>query len=295
MVSATFTHILLSYGEIFLKGKNKGSFEQKLLSNIRKQCGFGQGRLDFERAGSRFLLPYFEEHEKLQRVFGLSNYALAVRVEKEIEQIKQVALKFMSEKKGTYRVMAKRADKRFALTSPEINVAVGSFLGEQLGELEFSLKGAEHVLHVEINEKGAFVFLEVVSCFGGLPVGTGGKVGALLDGSEQSLLACLLMMKRGVVPILFSSGLVADKDLKLLRSYSPKNLSVVQFADEKELIAKMSAKRLSVLVVGQQFSTFEEFSFEKRGDLLVFRPLIAFSSAEVEGKFCNFSQAIGKE
>tara|TARA_Y100000310_G_C20617622_1_gene781502 strand:+ start:822 stop:1631 length:810 start_codon:yes stop_codon:yes gene_type:complete len=264
------THILLRYGEIFLKGKNKGTFENKLVDNIKKITKVGSVR----RLRARYVLDYFENHGSLKNVFGLTSYSLAVKTEKEIESIKKLALSVLSSKKGikSFKIETKRSDKRFPIKSPEINIEVGKYI-EENSNLEFQLKGSDVILNIEINQEGVFIFTEIVRCFGGLPTGVEGRVNLLVE-NDASLLAGLLMMKRGVtvVPVRFD-----ECDISLLGKFSPQKI-------ESKKVDGLSELNGDVLVVGDNFDNYKKRETES----LVLRPLIGYSKEEIKEELGEF-------
>ena len=256
-------YLLLRYGEIFLKGKNRGIFERKLVENIKKITS----RKPIMSRG-RLLMDYFSDHELLKRVFGLVSYSPAIKVGNSLAEIEKAALNTLSGKKGTFRIQTKRSDKRFQYTSPELNQKVGMFI-EKNTELSFSLKNSDHVLHIEINQEGVYLFIDVINCFGGLPTGVGGKVFLFLE-NESSLLAGLLMMKRGcdVVPIASSK-----RDISLLQKFSPIELKLRLITDINELFNEGK-----VVISGQNYEGYEKYET----GLMIFRPLIAFSDEGIK-------------
>jgi len=253
--------LLLRYGEIFLKGKNKVVFERKLVSNIKKIIG-----VEVRLLRARLVTEYINDHEKLRRILGLVSYSPAIRVDKEMDDIKKAALGVLRLKKGTFKVVTKRSDKRFPIKSPDLNVQLGQYIESSLKNLEFSFKDPEHVLNVEINQEGAYLFTEVISCFGGLPVGVEGKVTLLYEGME-SIVAGWLMMKRGVGLDVFCLDKV--KDLEILQKFSSNEIKVLDNLNKSSLVS------------GQNFDNLKDYKF----DQAVFRPLVAFSEREIKEKF----------
>ncbi len=178
-----YNAILLRYGELFLKGKNASWFEKKLIENTKKLTGVKE----IKRARGRLILNYFPEHQQLKRVFGLVSYSPALRVEKELETIKKAVWEHFKDKKGSFRIETKRSDKTFPLKSLELNALLGRFLEERNKNLSFGFENHQHFLNLELNLDGAYLFTETIDCFGGLPVGTGGRVALLLEnGNSQS-------------------------------------------------------------------------------------------------------------
>jgi len=262
--------ILLRYGEIFLKGKNKNVFENKLVSNIKKISGVGEVKL----LRARLVVNYFSEHCLLRRVLGLVSYSPATKVEKDLDEIKKEAVSLLKDKKGKFKVVTKRSDKRFPSTSPEINVEIGKFIEASLESLEFAFKDPDYVLNLEINQDGAYLFTEVVPCFGGLPVGVEGKVTLLYEG-EESIVAGWLMMKRGVGIDIFPVKKLNGADFEILQRFSPTKIMVLEELYENSLVS------------GQNFSNLKDYGFENE----IFRPLIAFSDSEINEKYEDIKKA----
>jgi len=265
-----YTHILIRAGELFLKGKNAPMFERKLVENAKKITGVSS----IKRLRGRFLAPYFEYHHLLKRVFGVVSYSPAVRVEKNMEAIKMKALELFSGKKGTFKIEPKRSDKRFPLTSPEINIVMGRYIEEHTS-LRFDGLNPDHLLGVEINQEGAYLFLEIVPCFGGLPTGVEGRVMVLLE-DDESALSGLLLMKRGcdIIPVAFSLC-----DISLLQQYSPRRLELNIIKSLKEI----EGKGVDVLVCGQRFDDYKKYETS----LTILRPLIHYSKDEVFDQIQN--------
>ena len=264
------THIILRYGEIFLKGKNRPIFENKLVSNIKKIANVEK----ILKLRSRYIINFFEEHHKLKNVFGLTSYSTTVKSGKEIEIIKQKVVDYVKNLKGTFKIITKRSDKNFPIKSPEFNVMVGEHV-EKETNLKFSFDNPDYVINIEINQEAAYIFTETIDCFGGLPTGVEGKVLLLIE-DEASFLAGLLMMKRGVAiyPISFET-----KDISLLQKYSPQDLNLVVVKDLKNLT-------LDTIVSGQNFDKLKEYDT----NLLILRPLIAFNEDEIKEKLEMYSE-----
>lgn len=266
--------IMARYGELFLKGANRGFFERLLLQNIRlklpeAKVWKGRGRIFLET----------EKAARLQDVFGLTSYSHCLRTEADLEKIKVAMVALVQGKRGTFKVETTRSDKRFPLTSPEINKEVGRYVEEHT-ELRFAFKNPGVVLEIEINQEGAFLFTERVACLGGVPTGVEGTVLLFVE-HEASLLAGILMMKRGgyILPVAFE-----EKDISLLQRYSPKKveLKVVPGISAMEEIAM--ARKIEILVVGQQWVD----KIDTR--LVVLRPLVGY-----EGRVEEELERFGRE
>lgn len=271
------THVLLRAGELFLKGKNRPFFEKRLLENVRALTGIKVA----QKTQGRILLPYFNEHYKLKRVMGLTSYSPVFFAVKDPEEIKKVALSILQEKKGTFRIETNRADKRFPITSPELNKQVGEYI-EQHCSLTFSLKEAKHILNIEINQEGACLFCEQYPCVGGLPVGVEGR-SILLVEDKNSVLAGLLMMKRGVAIYPVSIG--NQVNLSFLQTFSPKELELRIFNSFAEIISFAAEKEINSLISSQRLESFNRYS----QNVVVFRPLIGYTPTDLQKAFNLFN------
>lgn len=276
--------ILLRYGEIFLKGKNKDMFERKLVENIAKILQReGVSGLKVRNSRGRMLMPYFSAHPALRRVFGLVSYSPAVHVDKNTAQIQAKAVQLLWGRTGTFKVSTKRSDKSFPITSPEFNRIVGGYVEKETG-LQFSSSSPEVVLEIEINQEGAYLFSETIICGGGLPSGVEGKVLLLIE-DEASLLAGLLFMKRGcsVVPVAF-----AEKDISLLQAFSPVEMELRVVKDFPELEGLAAKKEISILVTGQVLGDSTKYDT----DLTVMKPLIAYSKRQIQDQLKRYKSLI---
>jgi tRNA uracil 4-sulfurtransferase len=262
-----YNSILLRYGEIFLKGKNRSMFERKLISNIEHIA-----EVKVKHLRSRLVTKYFANHLVLKKVFGLVSYSPALKIETDVEEIKKQSLEILKDKKGVFKVKTKRSDKRFPIKSPELDVLIGQHI-EKNSNLKFNFH-SELILNIEINQDGTFLFLESIPCFGGLPTGVEGKVNVLIE-DQASLLAGLLFMKRGtgILPMAYS-----DKDISLLQKYSPAPLKL-------EIVKDLNKYSDGCLVVGDNFDELKEYNTE----LLIFKPLIAYSDEQIKEELKKFS------
>ena len=270
----TYDTILLRYGEIFLKGKNKDFFERKLVDNIRKiALSGGNSKTKIIKTQGRLLGDYFKEHSALRKVFGLVSYSPAVRVEKSTEEIQSKAVELLKEKKGTFRIATKRSDKSFPITSPEFNRLVGEHV-ERKTDLRFSYGEPDITLEIEINQEGAYLFVETIPCFGGLPAGVEGNILLLVE-NDASILAGLLFMKRGcnIFPVAFG-----DKDLSLLQKFSPVPLQLGKVRTFQEIEEMTKENKITVLVSGQILKNYKSYPL----NFLVMRPLIAYSEEKIK-------------
>jgi len=196
--------ILVRYGEIALKGKNRGQFEQQLLRNLKAAIRDCQSEV--VRLYGRFMITGPEEKleiiiDRLRKVFGVVSISSVRESELDLEQIKDLASKALSSlpsNSNTFKVETRRSNKKFPYTSPELNRMLGTHLQKHFPELTVDLKQPSFVLSVEIGYSKAFIYLDKLTGPGGLPVGTSGRSLLLLSGGIDSPVAGWLAMKRGL-------------------------------------------------------------------------------------------------
>ncbi len=184
---------LVRYNEIGLKGKNRGYFEKKLINNI-KDC-LNKNNIKFNsirRYSGRILISTNDKCLCLKNVFGISSFSPAIKTELDLNKIKNEALKLYT--KGSFRISAKRLNKKFSLTSEQLNKELGDYIIKNT-KAKVNLFKPGCNISIEVMDY-AYVFNERYEALGGLPVGSEGLVTLILD-SKGALLAGILMMKRG--------------------------------------------------------------------------------------------------
>ncbi|MBE6845401.1 MAG: tRNA 4-thiouridine(8) synthase ThiI [Ruminococcus sp.] len=199
--------ILIKYGEMALKGMNKRTFEDVLVKNIKRRIKF-LGKTEITRAQSTIYIKPLEESfdmdeamERLQKVFGIAALCRAAVCEKDFGNISEVACEYLEETltyAKTFKVNAKRSDKRFPMKSPEICRELGGVLLKKFSHLEVDVNNPEITVTVEIRDTNAYVHAANVRGAGGLPVGTSGHAMLLLSGGIDSPVAGYMMAKRGI-------------------------------------------------------------------------------------------------
>ncbi len=185
--------IIVRYSEIGIKGKNRGYFEKKLINNI-KDC-LNKNNIEFDsirRYSGRILISTEDKCLCLKNVFGISSFSPAVRIEIDINKIKEESLKLYKE--GSFRISTKRLNKKFNFTSEQLNKEIGEFIIKNK-KAKVNLNNPNCNIAIEIMDY-AYLFNERYNGFCGLPVCSEGLVTLILD-SKNSLLAGILMMKRG--------------------------------------------------------------------------------------------------
>ena len=199
--------ILAKYGEIALKGLNKHSFEDMLVANVKRRLK-KIGDFTFSHSQSTLFVSSITEQvdmdqtmETMGKIFGIAKLCRAVEIEKDFSQIADKGVSYVSEAledANTFKVDAKRADKKFAMKSPEICAKLGEIILEKYPHLTVDVKNPDVTVTVEIREKGAYVHALKVDGAGGMPVGSSGRAMLLLSGGIDSPVAGYMMAKRGV-------------------------------------------------------------------------------------------------
>lgn len=199
--------VVIRYGEIMLKGKNKRFFEDKLVSQIRHALS-DIGKPKVYKAHSRIYIDVESYNvnditDRAKRVFGVVSLSVAKRFEVDMDKIKEIALDELKDRIAennnikTFKVESKRGDKRFPMQSLEISREVGGYLLENVKNISVDVHKPDVTIQVEVRDQ-AFVFSNRINGFGGLPLGTNGKALLLLSGGIDSPVAGWLVGKRGV-------------------------------------------------------------------------------------------------
>lgn len=198
-----FHHVLVHYGEVGLKGKNRPYFEKVLIENIMRALT-GLHVKAVRKLYGRLLVdlspetPWPEVRDRLGRVCGVVSFSPAQRVEARLEDIEEAVDEVISGRSfSSFRVLTKRADKSFPLRSPELNARLGGRLKAATGAAVDLSDRAELTVAVEIVSGQALVSCEKYPGPGGLPVGVSGQVACLLSGGIDSPVAAYTMLKRG--------------------------------------------------------------------------------------------------
>jgi thiamine biosynthesis protein ThiI len=206
------TSIIVHYQEIALKGHNRPYFISKLVRNLRKQTA------DLDVKDVRALMgrieivlgpaaEYARIRERLQRVFGIANFSKAGRAPLDLDAITEAILADLEgHQPAGFRVSAKRGDKAFPMTSPEIEREIGARIVDRFG-WPVKLDHPELTVNVELLQKQAFYSFGKEKGAGGMPTGVSGRVACLMSGGIDSPVAAYRLMKRGcsVVPVHFHS------------------------------------------------------------------------------------------
>ena len=199
--------VLVRFHEIGLKGRNQPVFTRRLVENLqRATAGAGVESVWAARMMVRMRLApgadWSDVSSRAAQVFGAVKFSLAARAEPAYDAIERLLLETARDRAfSSFRVSANRSDKRFPLTSHDLNVRLGDAVREASGS-RVDLVRPDVDFRVEVGREDAFVYTEDVPGAGGLPVGAGGRVAALLSGGIDSPVAAWRMMRRGCKAVL---------------------------------------------------------------------------------------------
>ena len=196
--------ILIRFGEIFLKGKNRGFFEKVLVNNIK--TALEKFDLEVVKVPGRYVVKNykledeFDIIERLTKIPGIFSFSVAFCVETNMDTIEGVSVDLMKNLSGTFKVETNRADKHtLELNSMQISARVGGKILASNSNLKVDIKNPESVLSIDIRENGeTYIYEKVIFGVGGMPVGTSGSGLLLLSGGIDSPVAGYMMAKRGV-------------------------------------------------------------------------------------------------
>ena len=247
-----FHSFLIKYGEIGIKGKNRYMFEDALVRQIRYALRGVDGQFLVHKCHGRVYVDcegeydYEDTVESLKRVFGIVGICPVVRVKvAEIGQLRKDVVSYMEEmypdRSLTFKVEARRANKRYPMNSMEINCELGEAVLDAFPEMKVDVHNPDVKLNVEIREE-VYIYSEIIPGPGGMPVGTNGSAMLLLSGGIDSPVAGYMIAKRGVeleatyfhAPP-YTSERAKEKVVDLARLVSayagPIKLHVVNFTD----------------------------------------------------------------
>ncbi len=310
------------FGEIFLKGLNRPTFMRMLVSRVRDAVREVEGHvwLSDSRVYVSDVTDMDEAIRRVTKVFGVHSVCRAIEMEKDsFEAICAQAVELLKDHEGSFKVNARRSDKRYFMDSPAINMEMGGYILERLPKLHVEIKNPDVVLSVEIRDK-AYLYTHPIMAVGGMPVGSNGKATLLLSGGIDSPVAGWMIAKRGVTMSAvhfnsppYTSERAKEKVLDLARILSESlcgiRVHVVPFTDiqmqihEKchedyttiimrrymMRIANEIAKKehAQALVTGESIGqvasqTMHALSCtDEIAEVPVFRPLIGFDKSEI--------------
>ncbi len=275
-----FDHILVRYGELTLKSGNRNTFVNQLKRNIKYALIPLEGYKVLANR-DRMYVEVTEDADveeimrRISKVFGVHSVSPVVKVEKDIEAIKEAAVvlaKDIDEPGKTFKVDAKRSDKGFPYETFDLQQILGGEILKHIEHLTVKVKDPDYKLLVEIRRDAAYLYSRVIKGAGGLPVGTGGKTLLMLSGGIDSPVAGIEVMRRGVTieAIHFHSPPFTSEEAKqkvidltqiMAETAGEIKLHLVPFTDIQKMIHKtvpenltMTSTRRMMMRIADQFA-----------------------------------------
>ena len=194
--------VLIRYGELSTKGKNRKDFIRRLDRNIRYMLRDFKD-LQYKRTYDRIYIKLQDEDpeqiaERLKKVFGISSFSFTERVDSDIDAITARCLEIAKEtKKKTFKMLTKRHDKTFPMVSDAVNRHIAGVILDNT-DLQVDVHNPQLLIRVEIHENDTYITSDKIPGAGGYPAGINGKVLLLLSGGIDSPVAAYELMKRGI-------------------------------------------------------------------------------------------------
>ena len=276
---------LLKLGEVVLKGLNRRSFEDKLMSNVRRRLRHYGSFQVYIRQSTIYVEPQGDTCDlegawgACKQVFGIAAVARAVPCEKTVEAIVETAKTYLRDafaSARSFKVESRRADKTFRLNSIQISQAVGGDLAEAFPNVAVDVHNPDLTVFVEIREKAAYVHGASEPGAGGLPVGMGGHAVSLLSGGIDSPVSSWMMARRGVqlemvhfVSPPYTSQQAQDKVLELARLLTAWTgrllVHIVPFTEIQEEIRRSCPEEYFTLIMRRFMMRIAEAVAKKAG------------------------------
>ncbi|SEM38476.1 thiamine biosynthesis protein ThiI [Mesobacillus persicus] len=282
-----YDRILIRYGEISTKGRNRNKFIDKLRRSVRKAIeDFPKARVQSDRDRMYVLLngeDGIKVSERLKNVFGIQSFSPAVKVEKDITIMKAAALELFKRLYSdgkTFKITGKRSDKKFELDTNEINYEFGGHLLTNIPGLKVDVKNPDINLQIEVREEAAYLSAETIRGAAGLPVGSSGKAMLMLSGGIDSPVAGYLSMKRGIevegvhfASPPFTSERAKQKVVDLTKKLSEVSgqmvLHVVPFTEIQQMIHKQVPENYTMTTTRRLMLRVTDRLREKNGGLAI--------------------------
>lgn len=283
-----YTEIMVRYGELSTKGKNRKDFIGRLAGNVEKVLNdFPEIKIHPRHDRMHIVLngaPFKEVDKRLKKVFGIQTYSPTIKVEKTLEAIEETSLELMKAtfKEGmTFKVNTRRGDHKFEYDTNQLNRMVGDYLFANIDNLKAEMKHPDLVLRIEVRQDAVYISNELLHGIGGMPVGTAGKAVMMLSGGIDSPVASYLAMKRGVEiemvhffspPYTTEKALAKAKELTgILANYSGKiNFIAVPFAEIQESIKQKVPEGYLMTIQRRFMLRLADLIRQKRGGLAIF-------------------------
>ena len=259
-----YDHIMVRFGELSTKGKNKSEFIRALAKNIKGALKEFNGIEIITRYDHIYVKLNDNEPEKiidvLQDVSGIQGLSLVLKTNEDIKNLRNVCLELIKQESGkTFKVHAKRANKTYPMISDQINREIAKVILQNTA-LKVDVHNPDILVSIEIRDEGAYVFTHTYKGCGGYPLGVGGKIMHMLSGGIDSPVAAYLLMKRGITiecihfasPPYTNVGVIEKlKDLLgKLNKFQPEiRLNIIPFTKIQEEIYKQCDESYAITVM----------------------------------------------
>ncbi|CAM4263655.1 tRNA uracil 4-sulfurtransferase ThiI [Paenibacillus tarimensis] len=283
-----FDTVLLRFGELTVKGRNRGRFEQQMMRQVQSTLSIFPA-LTFTKTYGRIYISlngtaYEPVAERLQTVFGIVSFSPVKSVPSETQAILDGALEVMRsypDRERTFKVSVRRVYKKFPYDSQEMNRMVGGHVLRATPKLSVDVHRPDLELRVEINEQATYIFTEVTAAAGGFPYGTNGKAMLMLSGGIDSPVAGYMAMRKGLELELihfhsypFTSEQAKDKVIDLagrLATYAgqPLKLYLVSFTDIQTSFTQAKQDHLIITLMRRAMLRIAQQLAESNGALAV--------------------------
>ena len=270
--------LLVRYGEVFLKGQNRPFFLRKLVDHVKEAVQEVHGHVWLSE-GRIYVSDYTDQDEairRVSRVFGVHSVSPAIEMEKDsFEAICAQAARMMEKKTGTFKVLAKRSDKRYPMDSPTIMREAGGYILEHVPHLTVDVNNPDHEITIEIR-KLAYLSVDRTMAVSGMPMGTNGKACLLLSGGIDSPVAGFMIAKRGVElccvhyhSFPYTSERAKEKVLELARILSEycgkMRVYIVPFTEIQMQIHEKCPENFTTLIMRRYMMRIAEILAKKDG------------------------------
>ena len=252
-----YDEIMVRYGELSTKGKNRGFFINRLAKNLKEVLAdISELKITAVRDRAHIVLngaDYAEVSKRLTKVFGIQNFSPSIKVEKTVPALQAAVVALFKEiyhEGMTFKIAARRADHAFELDSTELNMNLGDVVFDNFTFAKVQMKKPDITLRVEIRQDAAYLIFETIKGAGGMPVGTAGRGHLMLSGGIDSPVAGYLALKRGV-------------EIEAVHFASPPYTSPGALKKAKDLAAKLTVFGGSIQFIEVPFTEIQEEIKEK--------------------------------
>lgn len=277
--------ILIKNGELALKGLNRRTFEDMLVKNMRRRLE-SAGKFNFTVAQSTVVAQpeddsadLDEAAERLSKVFGIAGFSRAAAVEKDMQVILKSTEEYLAPQllsARTFKVEAKRSDKKFPLKSPEICAQTGGYLLDKFPHLTVDVHEPDLVVNIEVRDSHAYIHGKQIKGAGGMPTGSAGRAALLISGGIDSPVAGYMMAKRGLelIAVHFASPPYTSERaeqkvhslLKQVSKYSGRiTLFVVPFTETQESIKDNCPEEIFTVIMRRMMMRTAQIIAAKQG------------------------------